>query len=80
MVERNYWGGPDSSSTAEHCVNSIPGMFFSSWSFSIDRVGSVNLMAKMVPWGDKGLINLSKVQIEDNEKNALGRCCHLRIQ
>lgn len=43
-------------------------MFFSSWSFYIDRVGPVNLIGKMVLWGDKSLINLSKVQIEDNKK------------
>lgn len=43
-------------------------MFFSSWSFYIDRVGPVNLIAKKVPWGDKSLINLSKVQTEDNKK------------
>lgn len=41
-------------------------MFFSSWSFHIDRKGIANLIAKMVPWDDKSLINLSKVQIEEN--------------
>lgn len=41
-------------------------MVFSNQSFYIDREGLVNLIAKMVPWDDKSLINLSKVQIEEN--------------
>lgn len=35
----------------------------------------------MVPWGDKSLIRLSKVQIEDNKrKDVLGHFCLLSIQ
>lgn len=41
-------------------------MFFSSQSFYTDREGLVNLIAKMIHWDDKSLINLSKVQIEEN--------------
>lgn len=41
-------------------------MFLSIGRFYIDREGLVNLIAKMEPWDDKSLINLSKVQIEEN--------------
>lgn len=41
-------------------------MFLSSQSFYTDREGLVNFIDKMVPWDDKSLINLNKVQIEEN--------------
>lgn len=44
-------------------------MFCSSWSSYVDRVGPINRIAQMVPWGDEILVNLSKVQIEDNKKS-----------
>lgn len=56
-------------------------MFLSSWSFCIDRISHVNLIAEMVPWGNNSLISLSKVQIEDNKrKDELGHFCPLSIQ
>lgn len=51
-------------------------MFFNSWNLYINRVGFVKPIAKMIPWGDKSSVNLSKVQIEYNKKKkVIGNFC-----